>query len=441
MTINAISLTNKAGKTTTVFNTPTDVDFILANGQASPFATVSIPQDVYTSAAVQVSSPRFTNTFIDQQGGLDFNTDAYGYTPTPPVVTLSQPISISGSAVGMTLNLQASQSGSFTGLPPNQTAYTINPTFDLTSFAIPSESNTPQNGKSIGVTGRITTVDSTTGSLTVALASDGDTTASPLTASSQLTAGISVPVTLNSVTQFQGIPSAESLTVGEFVNMDLALEPNGSYAATRIEIQDATATNVASGQLAQVDPSFNYVSQITDREQGDTLTPYPVGAGAVYIYASSTKFQTSAQFPNLSELPFTAAFSAASLAAGQNVSIGSEFISETGGTYSSSSSITLLPQTIDATIASVSNSGSYTIYVVNLAPYDPIVSLNGPQDNPPDTLLSGASVVNVYINSGTSSLNATALGVGGAFRFYGLLFNDKGVLRMVCDQVSDGVAQ
>jgi hypothetical protein len=223
--------------------------------------------------------------------------------------------------------------------------------------------------------------------------------------------------------------------------MDLALEPDGSYAATRVEVQDATATNVASGQLAQVDPSFNYVSQITDREQGNALTPYPVGAGEPYIYASSTKFQTSAQFPKLRELPFPAIFNATSLAAGQLVSIGSNFISTSGGTYSSASSITLIPQTIDATIASVSTSGSYTIYVVSLAAYDPIVALNGPQDNPPDTLLPGASVVNVYVNADTSLLNATAPGVGSTFRFYGLLFNDKGVLRMVCAQVDDGVSQ
>jgi hypothetical protein len=55
--------------------------------------------------------------------------------------------------------------------------------------------------------------------------------------------------------------------------------------------------------------------------------------------------------------------------------------------------------------------------------------------------LPNANVVNVYVNSGTSLLNATNLAVGQTFRFNGLLFNDAGVLRMVCDQVNDGVPQ
>jgi hypothetical protein len=34
----------------------TNVEFIVANGEATPFVTVTVPQDVYTSAAVAVSS-------------------------------------------------------------------------------------------------------------------------------------------------------------------------------------------------------------------------------------------------------------------------------------------------------------------------------------------------------------------------------------------------
>jgi hypothetical protein len=38
-------------------------------------------------------------------------------------------------------------------------------------------------------------------------------------------------------------------------------------------------------------------------------------------------------------------------------------------------------------------------------------------------------------------LNSSALSVGGVFRFYGLVFNDNGTLRMDCAQVNDGVAE
>jgi hypothetical protein len=49
-------------------------------------------------------------------------------------------------------------------------------------------------------------------------------------------------------------------------------------------------------------------------------------------------------------------------------------------------------------------------------------------------------VVQVYVDSNTQKLNSTTLGAGNTFRFYGLVFNDNGTLRMDCAQVNDGVA-
>ena len=78
---------------------------------------------------------------------------------------------------------------------------------------------------------------------------------------------------------------------------------------------------------------------------------------------------------------------------------------------------------------------------MRLAPYDPIASLNGPPVNPNENPVSNPSIVNVYVNSGMSMLNTSQIATGGTFRFNGLLFDDGGVLRMVADQVNDGVAQ
>ena len=56
-----------------------------------------------------------------------------------------------------------------------------------------------------------------------------------------------LPVTLSSSTQFQGVPSANAIAAGTFINMDVAPGKDGSYMATRVEVQDANAINVASG--------------------------------------------------------------------------------------------------------------------------------------------------------------------------------------------------
>ena len=54
--------------------------------------------------------------------------------------------------------------------------------------------------------------------------------------------------------------------------------------------------------------------------------------------------------------------------------------------------------------------------------------------------LGGAQNVVVYVSNAAQMLNANQIGTGGVFRFHGFLFNDNGTLRMVCDEVLDGVA-
>jgi len=432
MTINQITLTNQAGVTTTIFNTPTDLDFIPLNGSAAPFATVSIPQDVYTSAAISVSNPRFSFINMSSQGSIGINTDAYGYTPTPPVITLASPITISGSTMGLTLTLEAAQSGSYDTLSlPGQASFSINPTFLLAAFQIPQQPTSPQNGKCTGLAAQVNSIDSGGKAFTVTFAGD------PLTNN----AG-TLQVALSSSTTIQGIPSASSLAPGQLIDLDIALQPDTTYTASRVDVLDPTATDLNTGQLLELDPSYhNYVMTDAVQQQGADLSSQPVGMGYPYEFGSATTFQVSGQSVSLSNLPFQAEFDGSTLAPGQMVSIGSTSISVQGGTWTQPTSITLVPQTIDGAVSAVATSGSYTVYTVQLAPYDLIAQMNSPSGAPVTYRLQNADQVFVYANSSTSKMNSSPPGVGGTFRFHGMLFNDGGVLRMAADQVSDGVPQ
>jgi hypothetical protein len=55
------------------------------------------------------------------------------------------------------------------------------------------------------------------------------------------------------------------------------------------------------------------------------------------------------------------------------------------------------------------------------------------------SVLNNPSQVEVYVDSSTQLLNSQPLAEGSTFRFYGLVFNDNGTLRMDCSQVNDGV--
>jgi len=57
------------------------------------------------------------------------------------------------------------------------------------------------------------------------------------------------------------------------------------------------------------------------------------------------------------------------------------------------------------------------------------------------TLLSNPGQVEVYVDSRTRMFNTTSPATGATLRFYGLVFNDSGTLRMDCAQIDDGVAE
>lgn len=149
-------------------------------------------------------------------------------------------------------------------------------------------------------------------------------------------------------------------------------------------------------------------------------------------------FQISGQFTNLQNLPFVPSFTAANMVAGQNLDVTSANFISSGGIGTPTDTITLMPQTVDGEIVGSQQSGSFTDYTVSLASYDLFPTLAVQQGQ--TTLLTNPSQMEVYIDSNTQELNSTPLAAGSAFRFYGLVFNDNGTLRMDCAQVNDGVA-
>ena len=82
--------------------------------------------------------------------------------------------------------------------------------------------------------------------------------------------------------------------------------------------------------------------------------------------------------------------------------------------------------------------GSFTDYTVSLASYDLFPTLAVQQGQ--TTLLNNPSQIEVYVDSNTQMLNTQGLAPGSTLRFYGLVFNDNGTLRMDCAQVNDGVS-
>jgi hypothetical protein len=431
--LNGLSLTNKAGTTVPVLSTPQEVEFIHLNGSAEPLATVSVPQDVYTSATVTVGSALFTCIAQNPSNGSDTTADyAYGYTLSSQVTTqLPGPLTVDGDTMAVSLEMLVSQSASFpsTCYPPASgiAQFSITPTFNLMPMTVPAQPTNPMNGKLTALEGLVVNPGAGSGSFTVA-AADGSPWGSTLSTIWNMNT--------NSSTAYQGIGSAGALTAGMAVDLDGTLQADGSVLATRVAVPDTDTTNlvVNQGPLIEIWSSVPILQQANqETEEAQEF----IGGWGTYNFSNAT-FATWGGIINVASLPFAASFDAANMVPGQMVAITSHVTSVVQyPTYVPATVVTLMPQTIDGTVEAVGTANAFTTYTIALAPYDvfPQFAVQGGQT----TLLTNPLQVVVYADQNTQMLNAPA--VGSAQRFTGVIFNDNGTLRMDCTQVAGGVAE
>jgi hypothetical protein len=421
----SITLTSQSGKTVTLLSSPETAEFVHLNGTAEPLATVSVPQDVYTSATAVVGAAQFA--CVELASG-DLNTDvyAYGYTPSSQVnVNLPAPITITGKAMGLSLDLLVSKSATFptcvqAGIP----SFSINPTFNLAPVDLSSRT---AGDRTTNLQGFVASVDGSGNGFTVTGA--------------DWIEGPSWQLNIGGGTVYQGIGGASGLATGLFVDMDVAIQADGSLLATRVAVDDTDTTNLSvySGPLLYVIPSNSVLYAFGNEEQG-YLFAQKQPIGSEYFSYGNAMFQTSGALTNVQDLPFPASFTAANMVPGQNVLITSHATTfSQGPTYVPATTITLTPQTIDGTVTSVSSDGNFTTYTIELASYDLMPMLAVQPDQP--VLLTNPSSVVVYVDSGTQMFNSSSPGVGGVYRFNGLLFNDNGTLKLDCAWVNDGVTE
>jgi len=419
----SFSLTSKAGETVNVWtmpqNTSQNAEFIHLNGSLEPLFTVSVPQGIYTAASASLGPASFTCSTLDPSGELDTSTFAYGYVPANQVTfTLPEPITVTGNAMGLLLNLQVSQSATYpstcyvNGIEP----FSINPTFNVTALGFSSPVEEPL------LDGEIASLDMANNSFDLVLA-DGQT----------------ITFETSESTVYQGVSGFSQLSAGMLIDMDAAIQSDGSQLAARISVQDSDTSNlsVSTGPLLQTAASQPSFYSLARQEQGYLVTSRQSSVFVPYSYGNAT-FQISGRFTNLQSLPFVPSFNASNIFDGQNVYVTTHATTLQGGpVYFPATTVTMIPQTINGTISGTSTEGSFTTYTVTLAFYDLIPNLAVQAGQ--NTVLSDPSTAVVYVDSNTLLLNTQPLAVGNVMRFNGMLFNDNGTLRMDCGQVNDGV--
>jgi hypothetical protein len=433
LTLNSLSLTNEAGTSVPVISTPQQVEFMHLNGSAEPLLTVSVPQDVYTSATATVGGASFTCAAQNPSDDSDTTaTYAYGATPNSQVtVHLPEPLTVDGITMALSLEMLVSPSASFpsTCYYSGIAQYSITPTFNLAAMTLAAEPTDPTNGKLVALEGLWASAGAEAGSFTLA-AADG----SPLGTTMKTTWSVKT----NSSTAYQGIGSAGGLTAGMAVDLDGMLQADGSVLATRVAVPDADTTNlvVNTGPLMLVASSVPVLNQVNREAEGslEFIDGWPV-----YNFGNA-KFATWGGILNVASLPFPASFDAANMVPGQLVAITSH-VTAVGRypTYAPATVVTLMPQTINGTVLAEGTAGAFTTYTVGLQPYDlfPQFAVQGGQT----TLLTNPMQVVVYADQNTQMANSGSQTVGSVLQFTGVIFNNNGTLRMDCIRVAEGVTK
>jgi len=421
--LQGITLTNSSGKSVTLLSQSLGTEFVHLNGLVEPLITGTLPQDTYTSATVTIGGAQFTCVTLGAQGGLQVSTFAYGYVQAPLVtVSLPTPISVTGDSMGLTLRMLIQQSATLSSCSGGA-SYAIRPTFTLSSFDIANAPPGSASTTALSLEGAVTAVNGTSGSFEVQR---------PATLSEPAT---SLKVSIDAGTTLQGIDGLSSLGVGMFVDLDGAIQADGSVHATRVAVADPAAVDVRRGPILSV---FNQATPIVEIRPIEGQGTDGLVDVESYDF-SSTTFHISDQLSNVQQLPFAATFNAANMVPGQNVYLSSPaFVTCCGAEYyAPATTITLMPQTIDGTVLGSSVSGNFTVYTVQLSNYDLFTSLAVQAAQ--STLLTQPNQVQVYVDSSTQMLNSDPVAIGGTLRFYGLVFNDQGVLRMDCARINEGV--
>ena len=427
--VTGLTLTNKAGQSVTVLNNPNaanDVlvgfEFMHLNGAFAPLVSATIPQDTYSSATVTVARCQFANVSVAPSGGLLTAYFAQGLCSQGTgltTVNLPLPIIVSGGSAVLSLDLQVSQSYTLTttqGINGPTQSYTISPVFILSPLSISAQA----------ASGFVTGLDLRLASLSAAGNSFVATTPN----------GSSLNLATNATTAYQGVSGLSSITVGTLVDLDAAIQPDGSLLARRVQVNDSAALaefvgpwTFTNGQPGQFVILPNDCFPLPDIVVCDSAVQAISGAA----------FSVSGEFGNLQDLPFVPAFGASSLVLGQNFSSFS-LGARTPQGIPLATAIALRPQTINGTVTNISSSSGFSIYTVSLAAYDLFPTVQAAA-GPVAQNLASPSTITVYADANTQLLTTDSIGVGSLVRFRGAIFNDNGVLRMDCQKILDGVSE
>ena len=289
---------------------------------------------------------------------------------------------------------------------------TVTPAFNVAAVPIPQQPTNGTNGLQCGIKGEVTAIGTNEFTLT-----NGS--------------GTALTINVSSSTQYQGLSGFSALAVGALVEVDTQTESNGTLLALRVNEQGpppatgGTPLEMLVGPVtALTGTPVTSFTEVVRQQIGSGATGSSIQTDTVTVN-SATTFQLPPRLGNVTggASPFAPTFTASTMFAGQVVSVATTGVTSNAAT---AVSVTLSPQTVDGTIASIATASGYTAYTVTLNSAGWLATL------------TGQTTVTVYTNDNVQQVNSTAPAVGDTARFNGFLFNSSGKLVLIACVQADG---
>ena len=399
LTLNSVVLKNASGGTASLLTAPLTFEATHLDAVQEPLFTPAVPQDTYVSATLSYTGA-VVAYFDASSKSVVVNTNPTLANATQ-TITFSTPITVGNTKTALLIDYLVAKSVAISG-----STVTVTPTFHISAAPIRAQPTNGTDGLECGVKGKIS-----------ALGTNQFTLINP--------AGISMTVTVNSNTTYQGngLTAFSGLTVGMFVEVDLELQTDGTILAERVEqeVPPTAVNNMLVGPVTAVTGSPATSFEQVARQQIGIATSSPVQKNTITI-TSSTKFIMPGRFTNVmtsASLPFTPTFDASSIFKGQVVAVATSGVTNNTAT---ALAVKLAPQTIGGTITAVTAASCMTCwakYTVTL-PSDSWLAA-----------LTGKTTVVVYSPPVMQAIASSTAAMNSNIRFNGFLFSDSGTLTMI----------
>lgn len=414
LAINSITLTDSCGNSVAAYTPQTQnttvgissIELRHVNGVSEPLTIAALPAADYTSATVTYSDVGIGFVYPDDS---HFNLSEVQTNPIAATADLPSPITIDGSGTALTLDALVTAPiviGPIGSV--GDSTVTVTPAFQLTGFKPAAAPTNDRNGK-VNIRGLVNSVSADSFNMNNSTTGTFDISISPQTV-------------------YQGIGSLAALPINAPANVDVALQPDGSLVATRIEVENTATGGSWVGPLVITYPTGAYQEIIPQlwQEANNPAGPY-IASDAFpfqFQFTGNTFFQRSGSSIDLTDLPFAPSFASfADVALGQGLSIDWS-AQQLSGNEPQTEAITavLVPRTFSGTISAITPADKYTAYTLTLAANDMMQTVNH------------TASITAYTNVGTQ-LEDGPLSVGDLVNMHGLVYSDNGVLRLVADQV------